>query len=272
MSAAGAIAMTPFFFGGAERRLFGSHHAPAGGRGRRHAVVVCPPIGQEHVRSQRGLWRLAVRLADEGFHTLRFDLYGTGDSGGESADGDVRSWTDDLARAIAAVRARSGAPEVCLVGLRLGAALAAMAAAGRDDVDTLVLWEPVVDGSEYLEELDDRHRSYMARFPAPLSRRRRSQPNGEALGFALGRELRGEIASIDLRALSSARARSVLVLEGERTGARAGEREAALASLGAGVKWDRAADERIWIEDINRMVVPERAIDRIVSWLAETCR
>jgi pimeloyl-ACP methyl ester carboxylesterase len=41
---------------------------------------------------------------------------------------------------------------VSLVGLRWGATLAALAARGRDDVDQIVLWDPVVSGAAYLDD------------------------------------------------------------------------------------------------------------------------
>ena len=40
-----------------------------------------------------------------------------------------------------------------LLGLRLGATLAATAAESRPDVDRLVLWAPIVDGARYAQDL-----------------------------------------------------------------------------------------------------------------------
>ena len=43
--------------------------------------------------------------------------------------------------------------QVTLVGLRLGATIAAAVAANRDDVDRLVLWDPVTDGADYMQSV-----------------------------------------------------------------------------------------------------------------------
>src|SRR5262249_40228496 len=50
----------------------------------------------------------------------------------------------DVERAVAELAKRGEVSRVGLLGLRLGATVAALAAARRADVDTLVLWEPVV--------------------------------------------------------------------------------------------------------------------------------
>src|SRR3954471_14377974 len=128
--------MQAFTFGGAGRSLFGVLHEPgrAPGAG---PVVVCAPLWREGIRAHRVLRQLGVRLAKDGHAVLRFDYSGAGDSAGESEQGDVDVWLEDLAAAIDEVRGRQGAPRVTLLGLRFGATLAALAAARRGDVDRL---------------------------------------------------------------------------------------------------------------------------------------
>ena len=60
---------------------------------------------------------------------------------------DTRAAIDELKRQV------PGLDRVTLVGLRFGATLAAAAAAGRDDVERLVLWDPVVDGADYMQSV-----------------------------------------------------------------------------------------------------------------------
>ena len=56
-----------------------------------------------------------------GFACLRFDPYGTGDSGGdEHAPNLPQHWIDDVGLATAELQARSGASATVLIGLRLG--------------------------------------------------------------------------------------------------------------------------------------------------------
>jgi pimeloyl-ACP methyl ester carboxylesterase len=69
-------------------------------------------------------------------------------------DATMSDWEDDVAQAVDEARDTAGSDRVSLVGLRLGGALAAQVAASRpDDVKELVLWDPVVSGAAYVDEL-----------------------------------------------------------------------------------------------------------------------
>ncbi|MEP7311420.1 MAG: alpha/beta fold hydrolase [Pseudomonadota bacterium] len=145
--------MTPFFFGTGTRRLFGAYSparnaTPGGTYVAAQAAVVCPPWGQEHLRAHRSLHRLASELAEVGFHVLRFDYYGTGDSAGDMPDADLDGWRSDIVTAIEELKDTAGVKQVALIGLRLGATLAAAVAAQRKDVSALVLWDPLSSGTQ----------------------------------------------------------------------------------------------------------------------------
>jgi uncharacterized protein len=146
--------MTPFYFGAGRQRLFGIYEpAVLTGRGKRGAVL-CYPWGPEYVHAHRVMRQLAIRLAGAGVHTLRFDFFGTGDSAGEMVDADLATWEADIELAMEELRDIFGPTRMTLIGLRLGATLAARVAARRPkDVDTLVLWDPILSGSDYLASL-----------------------------------------------------------------------------------------------------------------------
>src|SRR5919109_222934 len=124
----------PFYFGPADKRLFGCFHEPHPGRTKKCAVVICQPKAHEYIYSHRALRQLAARLSDSGFPVLRFDYYGCGDSHGNPENAEVSRWLEDVSSAISEVRQRARVAQVCLVGLRLGASLAMMTAAERGDV------------------------------------------------------------------------------------------------------------------------------------------
>ncbi|MFQ6097910.1 MAG: alpha/beta fold hydrolase [Armatimonadota bacterium] len=130
--------------------LRGILHTPDAECNRRAAFVFCPPFAEERKCAHRVLVRCARRFCDLGFSVLRFDLSGTGESEGAAADAAPDRWREDVHAAIAFVREAVGARHVGLLGLRLGASLSAQVAAERDDVQWLVLWEPVVNGPRYL--------------------------------------------------------------------------------------------------------------------------
>src|SRR5215469_6794225 len=155
------------YFGAGGRPLFGFYHPPAEGPWRGVGVVLCPPIGTDRTRSDRAYRHLAERLAGAGFACLRFDLFGTGDSGGdESEPGLLHGWVEDVGQAIRELRARSGAETISLVGLRLGATVAMLHAAESGPVDSLVLWSPYVCGAGFLSEVTKLHKVYLRIEPA----------------------------------------------------------------------------------------------------------
>lgn len=214
--------MNPFYFGTTDRRLFGAHTpARVGARGGSiRAIVLCSPWGQEYLRAHRSMRLLADMLAGAGNDVLRFDYYGTGDSAGDMVDGSVQGWEADIETAIDELKDISGAPKVALVGLRLGATLAArVAVRRRRDVGALVLWDPVVSGSAYVAELlrTATEREHAAERPRP----RPAEHGGghELLGFPLPAEMIRAIEELELGSSAAslpARTHSV-VSQGART-------------------------------------------------------
>ena len=113
--------MTPFFFGQDERRLFGILSERRAGTAPRHGVVLCNAFGREAIRAHRLYRVLADRLSRAGCDVLRFDYYGTGDSGGDDATIDLDGFGNDLRAAHAELVRRTGVSRVVWLGMRLGA-------------------------------------------------------------------------------------------------------------------------------------------------------
>jgi pimeloyl-ACP methyl ester carboxylesterase len=156
------------------------------------AVLLCNPLGQEALRCHRAFRLLADKLATIGVPSLRFDYFATGDSPGDDGEGDLARWHRDVLLAHEALALRSGAARIVWIGLRLGACVAMTAAAlAPTPPARVILWDPVLDGRRYLEELRAHH--------AFWTRRRGVQ--SEALGFLLPEHLREQVAAIYLPAL-----------------------------------------------------------------------
>lgn len=188
--------MTPLLFGPPERRLFGIYSAPA--TAPTAAVLLCPPVGQELLRAHRFHRVLSDRLLRLGVAVLRFDYYGTGDSGGDSTEGDLEGWTEDVGTAHAELVRQVGDLPITWYGARMGATLAAAAAArgGIETPDRLVLWDTVLDGADWLRELCREHLSIVEQFfcipPRDLRRRFAANPEAFAdspLGFEMSARL-----------------------------------------------------------------------------------
>lgn len=143
--------MNPVFFGEAEHALYGVHHPPRGATPRSAGVLLCYPFAQEYMRAHRAFRQLSLLLSAEGFHVLRFDYTGTGDSAGDPVEMSLERWDQDLGLAIEELIDTAAVASVWIIGLRLGGALALRAAA-RAEVNGVVLWDPIVFGEEQLEE------------------------------------------------------------------------------------------------------------------------
>jgi pimeloyl-ACP methyl ester carboxylesterase len=254
------------WFGG-DRPLFGFYHPPSEAPGRGAGVVLVRPIGTDHTRCDRAYRHLAERLAAAGFACLRFDLYGTGDSGGEESEpGLARFWLEDVGRAIDEVRVRSGADRVALVGLRLGATLACAAAAERGDVDSVVLWSPWVSGATMLDELGKMHQMYLRLEPelaqAPQAAGR------EALGMLFPRQAAEDLAKIDLLSIARRPAPRTLLIDGGNVAGR-DALFARLQALDAGPELRRHPGHKFLITVSQRAEVPDEILESIVGWLKD---
>lgn len=128
-------------------------HQPAGPARSGRGVVLVPALGFEELCARRTLAIMADRLARAGLPALRFDLHGTADSlGDETAPDRLARWTADTHRAIERLKQDTGVDEVVLVGLRLGALIAASVAAERGDIAGLGLLAPPASGKAYARE------------------------------------------------------------------------------------------------------------------------
>ena len=207
--------MQPFFFGTSQEQLFGVYHAPEGRAIRNAAVVLCQPLGHEYLRAHRAFRNLAVALAGQGFHVLRFDYFGSGDSAGNPEQTTVERCLSDLSGAIQELKDISGAAKVSLIGLRFGATFAALAASKRNDIDRLLLWDPVLDGRGYVDDLRLLQREWLQ---DRLGTSKFAQES-ELIGFALTEAIREGLESASLAALPKVKAKTVsLLISGDGSG------------------------------------------------------
>ena len=265
-SASPSDQLTPFYFGPPDKSLFGVYHAPIG-TGAESGVVMCNPWGQEHLRAHRALTQLALRLAREGFPVLRFDYLGQGDSSGAEAEGSLTQWQADVRHAIQELKRRARVETVFLAGLRLGATLAALVASGRDDVDGLVAWEPIINGAEYWDELRAWHQDKMHAFLAEgVGPADSPALPVELLGYGLGPTFRDDLHSVNLLALRRKPAPKALLIEGAPHAAVQQWRDH-LHTLGARAEYEHIESFKLWAEDPDKGLVPQPILQAAVAWL-----
>lgn len=174
-----AVRRDAFYLTSLEQPLFAWLHTHTAGPVLDHGVIICSPIGHEQLHAHRTLRHLADTLAERGNPTVRFDWHGTGDSGGNDDDPDrTATWQSNLKDVVAWMRNELGCQRISIVGLRMGATLAALACEDLD-VENLVLWAPVTKGRAYVREMTaiDRTSEYQS---APSS-----SGDIEAAGFVL---------------------------------------------------------------------------------------
>jgi uncharacterized protein len=184
-----------FFFGPDNRQLFASYHSPPSGSGRVFTVI-CPPLFSEFNRTQLTLRKLAIALSGAGQHVLRLDYRGTGDSFGDIGEVAISDWVEDITLAIAEGCELSGCSGVQLLAVRASALLACKAAGSVERVRKLVLWDPVVDGAEYLESLRQVQRVRIERNPY-LGRAEYREAMHEHAGFRLSERMVAEFRRLD---------------------------------------------------------------------------
>lgn len=260
----------PLYFNSDEHCLFGWLHRPAGGSHRGTGVVICKPFGYEAICAHRSTRAFAEVVAELGLPALRFDYHGTGDSSDIDAEADqIEVWTRDIVAAVGELQRLTDVERVCLLGFRLGALLATLAASHCRAVQALALIAPVVSGRRYLRELR------MTRLAATLNidPQVRAAPDSpsvhdsmEVSGFSLSAATLASLAQVDL-APFSAPLPDLLILDNISVPAARGWADTLTA---AGVRTDYRVLPgmvEMLMTDPQFAVVPEEALNAVRHWL-----
>jgi alpha-beta hydrolase superfamily lysophospholipase len=144
----------PLYFGSGDYRVFGWLHRISGESPAPMGLVICKPFGFEAMSAHLSVRAFAEAAAEIGIPALRFDYGGTGDSEDLAPGADqIKAWTQDVIAAVQELRRLTGVERVCLLGIRLGALLAATAAARIPQVSALIAVAPIISGRRYLREM-----------------------------------------------------------------------------------------------------------------------
>jgi pimeloyl-ACP methyl ester carboxylesterase len=181
-------------------------------------LIICKPFGYEALCANRSLRCFAEMAAELGIPSLHVDYQGTGDSADIDPSADqISTWTRDVIVAVKELRKRTSVQQVCVLGVRLGAVLAVLAAEECKDITSLVLISPIVSGRRYLRALRT------ARLAASLSSAAASsadntEANGgamEASGFLFSAATLGSLTQIDLKTRAAPPVSDILVIDGK---------------------------------------------------------
>jgi len=191
----------PLFFQSQNgRRLCGVWRASTPAPG--NCWIICPPFAEEEKSAHRTLVELADSLFAKGDAVLGFAYSGTGDSDGEFENASLTNWCEDILNACEYSRARHPQSALGLIGLRLGASLAAQVAE-QIGADNIILIEPILRGRSFLMQLGARKklRAMMTEEEGGSQKAevRSQDAKFEDLdGWPLGETLREELRVLDL--------------------------------------------------------------------------
>jgi pimeloyl-ACP methyl ester carboxylesterase len=256
----------PLFFGRSDAPLYGVYHPPLKNP-RPEAVLLCYPFGQEYMRAHRAFRQLALLLTRAGSHVFRFDYRGTGDSSGEMDEVTPQDWVEDVGIAISELRELAGPVSLTVVGLRLGALLAGVACRNRADVERLVLWDPVLSGDDYQQEL-------IATIDAEPPAEREKSGNGVTPdgtlhynGFSMNASFRQSLSGLALPGTMPEHVRKVFHIVSHETEDTVRLREQWRGDSRYRYQYTEAPHDWNYVDDFGGILLPQPVIQAIVGWL-----
>jgi pimeloyl-ACP methyl ester carboxylesterase len=260
--------LEPVYFG-PSRELFGCLHAPRGTPRPGSGVVVCPAAGPEYIRCHRSLRVLAAMLARAGYPVLRFDYFATGDSLGEGEEATLARWQRDVNDAVRFMRGRYRTSRLTLLGIRMGAALAVRHLAERGGVDRLVLWDPIVDGRRFVEELQQitaKHEQWLAERHGVRPPSLQADGPLDLFGFRYSSEMIDEMAAVDLLA-TSAEARAGAYVLDNCEDADTEKLSRHLEGMGLTVELQRFPAAKVWMAEPFQGLLSAESLKLIETWI-----
>jgi pimeloyl-ACP methyl ester carboxylesterase len=228
-------------------------------------IVICPAQGVEDLCTHKSLRLMADAFAKQGYPALRFDYAGTGDSLGSDREPQrVEAWIASIEAAVEWLRANTKVDKVVLVGLRLGSALASIAADRLNTISGLILLAPIVSGRAYMRELSTLS-NFIRKTEGPD--KASLAADLEIAGFIFTPETVKDISAIDLKAFRAAPAPKVLVaaVESQASAARLCQ---SWTALGSEVERQIFHNYTEFMMDPAFSRFPAETMQQLLDWLA----
>lgn len=250
--------------------LLASLHLPDGD-GSPTGVVICPPLGQEHVISYRTLRLVGQELESRGIAAIRFNYPGQGDSTVVASPGAL---LEGARMAAAALRA-AGCTRIAYLGLSGGALVASEAAAADPGAAGLVLWDPPTTSGRWLR----RARSLYATSVTDASLAPTADGGVTVVGLELDAEAVREFTSLHYRPELSERMPLLVAVREEPAGKlpegffakETSSYAGAESPVRAGVPEVIRVAGHESLLDVSSVVarIPGSSVDAVVAWAAD---
>lgn len=256
-----------FWLGDGENAIYACLHLPQwqikrADNNKKLGVVICSPIGYEYTHAHRSLRHLANAFAEQGIVSLRFDWHGTGDSTGDMLSPQrCNTWLENIDQAVTFLKRDCSVEQVALLGLRLGASLAALyASQGSQRIDYLIGWQAIRNGRSYVREMQAMQK---------VSAGAELACDGyiDSGGFILSDETAAELKGLNLCKLEFDPKLRVLLLERDDLSLDAKFAQS-LRQAGLNVEQETFAGYLDMMAEPQFTKVPQACIERISTWLA----
>lgn len=138
--------MEPLFFG-EDARIFGAYYPGVGSK----AALIISPLMTESLRAHPVLREVSESLSRRGFHVLRVELSGSGNSTCEPMDVSAGAWRADLNCSVEELRSLSGVNSILCIAARFCVRLALNS---EYEFQRIVAWDPLFSGSDWLSDME----------------------------------------------------------------------------------------------------------------------
>jgi len=243
------------------KKLYSVYYEPQGRDSKEVGIIMCYPIGQEYIRCHKLYVTLAKKIAEHGFHVLRFDYSGTGDSYGEFSSFSIEQAIEDIDLAVKELKEACGLKKIMLVGVRLGATLSLLYSQ-KAKIDGLILWNPIFDGIQYLKELDYTYEKWLS---GSFTKEKRDQEVGLAsFGFTYSSNLINQIQSICINKNYFPIEVPILLIDDDIDND---------FNNSTYLFFEKSINKEYWlkrVDELNKSMVPIYELNKTIDWLINT--
>ena len=244
-------------------KLFYTHHLPKN-KSIKSAVIIISPVGPEYMHCYRSVKMLARELAEKGFHSIRYDPIGIGNSTGDLEDPDIwGKWINCVNHITTYLKNGYEIEDIVLVGLRSGCLVLSDALMVLPKVNA-VFWYPYTMGAKYVRDIE--------LLDSMLYRNKDLSTEDDTLdggGYPVTADLKSKIKNINLKSIESSKLSNILIINSKETNVSQNFHN---RMLEMGVN-----SEQLDLDGLDAMTkqaaiskIPISNIGEIVNWVAKT--